>query len=80
MENLPLYPYRSIGSFTNGKAFHIYKIDDKLFLATSTGKSYKVFTLPDLKIKFLSPTFQDDIHFIACHNEFTNVVFANKII
>lgn len=61
MENLPIYPYRSIGSFTNGQAFHTYKIDDKIYLATTTGKSYKIFTLPNLKIKFLSPTFKNDI-------------------
>lgn len=50
-------PYRSIGSFADGKDCHFYSIEQKMYMILTTGKTYKIMSLPDLKIKFLSPTF-----------------------
>ena len=70
MENLPIIPYRSFGAFYNGVAIYPYSIDTKSYLIVTTGRSYKILSLPDLKIKLLSPCFGKKITNLAAYNEF----------
>lgn len=70
MENLPLIPYRSFGAFYNGASIYPYSIDTQSYLIVTTGRSYKILSLPDLKIKLLSPCFGKEITNLAAYNEF----------
>ena len=71
MSNLPIEPYRSIGSFVSSNCSNTYSIDKKSYLVCPTGFSYKILSLPDLKIKILSPSLPEQIKFVNSVNEFT---------
>ena len=55
MEQSLLKPYKSIGLFLDNNPGHIYNAGEKSFLVHSCEHSYKIFSLPDLKIKLLGP-------------------------
>lgn len=79
MSNSPLEPYWAIGSFFEGIANFLYTIDNKAYFTCATGNSYKIYTLPDLKIKLLSPSFEKKVDFLAVFNEFVFVVVDKSI-
>ena len=55
MENSLIKPYKSIGLFLDQNPGHIYSISDKSYLVHSCGNSYKIYSLPSLKISLLGP-------------------------
>ena len=57
-----------------------YSIDKKEYIISPTENSYKVLSLPELKIMFLSPTFQLKIDFIFSYNEFVTLNQGSKFI
>lgn len=79
MQNLPIEPYRSIGVFLDGNSAQIYKIDKKMYLICATGSSYKVYSLPDLKIKIMSQSLEERIISVLSHNEYTFAITKNNI-
>ena len=80
MEKLPLSPYKSIGMVLDGNSSYRYDINGKAYLALTTGKSYKIYSLPTLSIKFLSPSFDSVIDQVVCLNEEVFVVLGNRIV
>ena len=80
MENLPIYPYRSIGNYYDGQFTHQYNIDKQSYLLLPGNKNYKIMTLPELKIKFLSPTFPHKIMFAFAYNEFVTISQERELI
>ncbi len=54
----PINFYRQIGDFFKGTIVQFYSINGKDYILSQTGRSYKVLNLVDLKIKYISPTFE----------------------
>lgn len=79
MSHLPLEAYRSIGVFVDGETHQVYTIDKKSYLLATTGRSYKVYSLPDLKIRLLSPSFPDRVTHVAAVNQFTFLVCERRL-
>jgi len=45
----------------------------------STSHSYKIFSLPELKVIFHGPHFENKVRYIAVQNEFTFIGVKQKI-
>lgn len=61
MENSLIKPYKSIGLFLDSNQGHLYQAGEKSYLVQSCENSYKIYSLPDLKIKLLGPHLLDKI-------------------
>lgn len=79
MDNLPILPYKSIGMIFDGQAAQKYKIADKWYLATTTDTSYKIYSLPSMRVKFLSPSFEKPITGLSVNNEDVLFSIDNKL-
>lgn len=75
-----LRPYKTIGVFLDGNKPLYYSAGKKDFLATSTGNSFKIYKLPELKIKLLGPHLPHSISAISAVNEFLYIATKNEII
>jgi U3 small nucleolar RNA-associated protein 21 len=75
-----LRPYKSIGVFLDSNRPLYYSAGKKDFLAASTGNSFKIYKLPELKIKLLGPHFPNSISSISAVNEYLYVASKNEII
>ena len=64
-----MQPYKSIGVYCDESDFGIYQAGPKHFVACSTHKSFKVYTLPDLRVNLQGPTFRHKIRAIRGQNE-----------
>lgn len=73
-------PYKSIGLFLDNNAPYIYSAGNKSFMAVSTNHSYKIYKLPDLKIKLLGPHFPYKITSFVAHNELLYLACKNEIL
>ena len=80
MDNLPILPYKSIGMIFDGQIALKYKIAEKWYLATTTGTSYKIYALPSMKVKFLSPSFEKPISGLHVINEDVLLSMDNKLL
>ena len=78
MEDLPISPLKSIGLVIDGPAL-VYTIARKPYMLASTGKSFKVYSLPSLKIKFLGPTLEEPISCVEAFNESTFIATGNTL-
>ena len=80
MENYPLELFRNIGSYYDDNIYCVYQIDKSYYLITSNINSFKVLSLPDLKIVSISPIFENKITGICNFNDYVFISFDNKII
>lgn len=71
-----LAPYKSLGIFLDNNPCCLFSAGDKSFLAVSTGNSYKIYKVPDLKVKLLGPHFPHKINTVAAMNE--NLFISSK--
>lgn len=71
--NQLLKPYKSIGLFGDDNPFYIYTAGNKQFLALSTNHSYKVLSVPELKVVLQGPHFEGKVRQICGYNEFVFV-------
>ena len=74
-----LKPYRSIGQFIDTNAPYNYFIGKHEYLACSTSHSFKIFKLPELKVRFLGPNLEHKVRAIVCHNEYVFVASGSQI-
>lgn len=70
-----LTPYRTVGLFLDENAPHLFSMGKKDFLLTSTSHSFKLFKLPEMKIKLLGPNLPKKIRAITAHND--NILIAS---
>lgn len=70
-----LTPYRSIGLFVDENKPAIFNAGKKSFMLTSTSHSFKLYKLPEMKIKLLGPNLPNKIRAVAAHNE--NIFLAS---
>ena len=73
-KSILLKPYRTIGLFVDDNKPFYYSIGKKSYLAASTGRSFKIYKMPEFKIKLLGPDLSHKIRAITAHNE--NVFLA----
>ncbi|KRW99587.1 WD40-repeat-containing domain [Pseudocohnilembus persalinus] len=59
-----LRPYKSVGVFIDDNPFFVYNIANQSYILTSTDHSFKVYTLPQIKVQLLSPTFPNKIRIL----------------
>jgi len=74
-----LAPYRSIGLFIDENKPFLFHAGDKSFLLASTSHSFKLYKLPELKVKLLGPSLPNKIRAVAAHNENIFLACGNKI-
>lgn len=60
-----MQPYKTIGTFLDSKRPSLFSAGKKTFLAVATNNSYKVYKMPEMKIKLLGPHFENKIRFIV---------------
>lgn len=59
-----MQPYKTIGTFLDTKRPSLFSAGKKNFLAVSTNNCYKVYKMPEMKIRLLGPHFEPKIRFI----------------
>lgn len=74
-----LKPYKSIGLFADESQFQIYSAGTKQFMAVPTNHSYKVLSLPDLKVVLQGPHFRGKVRQICGWNEFVFVAEQKSV-
>lgn len=74
-----LAPYKSLGIFLDNNPCCLFSAGDKSFLAVSTLNSYKVYKVPDLKVKLLGPHFPHKINAVAAVNESLFLASKNMV-
>ena len=80
MNSSLIAPYKSIGLFLDSNPPYFFSAGLKSFIAVSTHHSYKIYKLPDLKIKLLGPHFPHKIRAIAAHNDFLYISVKSQIL
>ena len=73
-------PYKSIGLFLDSNPGHLYTIGDKTYLAHSCEQSYKIYSLPSLKISLLGPHLAFPLLDIGCHNQSAYIAQKNELL
>lgn len=74
-----LVPYRSIGLFIDENRPHLFHIGKKSFLLASTHHSFKLYKLPEMKVKLLGPNLPKKIRAVTAHNENIFLACGNEI-
>ncbi len=74
-----LVPYRSIGLFVDENKPHMYSMGKKAYLLTSTSHSFKLYKMPEMKIKLLGPNLPNKIRAISSHNDNFFIACGNLI-
>ena len=69
MQESLISPYKSLGLFLSSTPPVQFSAGGKSFLAAPTSHSFKLYKLPDLKIKLLGPHFAHKIQAICAKNE-----------
>ena len=71
--------YKSIGLFLDSNSPHLFSSGSKSFLLASTTHSYKLYSIPSLKIKLLGPHFPHKIRAFTAINESLFLAIGNII-
>lgn len=74
-----LSPYKTIGLFLDNNPPYLFSAGKKSFMAVSCKNSYKIYKLPDMKIKLLGPHFPHKITAFAAANENLYISCKNSV-
>ena len=76
----PITPYKQIGGFCGQPRPKIYSIDKLFYIALPIDNTFKVLSLPDMRVKLLGPTLESKVTAIEAYNEILYVASGKKLL